>query len=474
MSQPTPSIPGRLDKTRRQLRTRSTKDLRNIVFAACIGIAIGAVSLFSPWLGLAAVVGVMIALASLSRPVILAYVMIAATVLASGMPRDELVPLLRPNEAVLALSFGLIIPTLLFAPRRARSSLRLVDLAMALYVLGVTILPAMVYLLRGLAFTTEDVMILVAPVQYVMLYVIFKYALASEQERRNIAYAMLIGGSVVAILGLLQAAEVPFVVNFLRTWYPSSHLRQAEEYGRVTSIVAGWNVFGILMMICLLLVRSLYMTGIRHSRMGRIIIWTSAGLCAAALLASGSFAGIIGLGIGLLVIGRFDGQNIQRILLIGVLLVFAGFLLQPILADRLAFQYREGNSIIPQTLLYRFELWEAIFIPAIRKYGLLGLQPDFAEAFEWGYAESQYFYLLLRSGLISLLGHLAWMGLLLVWLYRRVRASEGFSRGMALAAFSLLVVLAIAGLTNSVFSFSGAVDYLWILLGIVASQERLA
>src|SRR5690606_992764 len=150
------------------------------------------------------------------------------------------------------------------------------------------------------------------------------------------------------------------------------------------------------------------------------------------------------------------------------------FLLQPILADRLAFQYREGNSIIPQTLLYRFELWEAIFIPAIRKYGLLGLQPDFAEAFEWGYAESQYFYLLLRSGLISLLGHLAWMGLLLVWLYRRVRASEGFSRGMALAAFSSLVVLAIAGRTNSVFSFSGAVDYLWILLGIVASQERLA
>lgn len=474
MSQSTPSIPSTLSKTRRKLRARSTKDLRNTVFAILIGIAIGAVSLFSPWLGLAAVVGVIIAVASLSRPVILAYIMVAATVLASGMPRDELVPLFRPNEALLALSFGLVIPTLLFASRRARSSLRLVDLAMALFVLGMTVLPAMVYVLRGVPLVADDVMNLVAPVQYFMLYLIFKYALSTEQERRNIIYAMLIGGSVVAIFGLLQAADVPFVVDFLQRWYPSSHLRQAEEYGRVTSIVAGWNVFGILMMICLLLVRSLYTTGMRHSRVAKIIIWSSAALCAAALLASGSFAGLLGLGIGLIVIGRFDGQNIQRLLLIGILLAFAAFLLQPILEDRLAFQYREGNSIIPQTLLYRFELWETIFIPAIKKYGLYGLQPNFAEAFDWGYAESQYFYLLLRSGLLSLLGHLAWASLLLIWLYRRIRDSEGFRMSMALATFSVLVVLSIAGVTNSVFTFSGAVDYLWILLGVVASQERLA
>jgi len=38
----------------------------------------------------------------------------------------------------------------------------------------------------------------------------------------------------------------------------------------------------------------------------------------------------------------------------------------------------------------------------------------------------------------------------------------------------VLVVLTIAGITNEVFSFSGAVDYLWILLGIAASTERMA
>src|SRR5690554_1313004 len=139
-----------------------------------------------------------------------------------------------------------------------------------------------------------------------MLYVIFYYALAIDQERRNIDYDILKCDPVDTIFRIQHTAEVAFVSRFQRTYYVSRHLCQAEEYGRVTSIVAGWNVFGILMMICLLLVRSLYMTGIRHSRMGRIIIWTSAGLCAAALLASGSFAGIIGLGIGLLVIGRFD------------------------------------------------------------------------------------------------------------------------------------------------------------------------
>lgn len=475
MSQSTQSGPNSPAGPLQQLfENKSALTARNALLAAFAGLAIGLLSMVSPWLGLIAVIAIGFGLAALSRPMILGYAMIIATVLASGMPRGGLVPYLRPNEAVMVLVVGLSIPVMLFSRRRASRSLRTLDLAIALFLLGVVLLPAAFYLLRGETLLLEDVMVLAAPAQYVLLYVVFQYIPTTEQDRRNLVYLMLIGGSVVAAIGLLQALRLPFIDQFLQTWYPSNHLDQAQEYGRVTSIVPGWNVFGVLMMINLLVVRSLYISGVKHSEAGRIIVLAAAALCGAALLASGSFAGIIGLGIGLLLIGRFDHQNIQRVLLIGIILVVAGFLLRSFLAERIAFQFGQGDSLIPQTLQYRFELWESIFIPAVREYGVWGLSPDFSDVFRWDYAESQYLYLLLRSGIVSLAGHLLWAGITIVWLYSRIRESFGFTKSVGLSALAVLVVLSIAGITNEVFSFSGAVDYLWILLGIFASTERLA
>jgi len=76
--------------------------------------------------------------------------------------------------------------------------------------------------------------------------------------------------------------------------------------------------------------------------------------------------------------------------------------------------------------------------------------------------------------MVSLVGHLLWAGITIAWLYRRVRENFGISRSVIVSALAVLVVLTIAGITNEVFSFSGAVDYLWILLGIAASTERMA
>ena len=475
MLQFTDSLHVGLLRARRWLaRTWSTTSAKNVIFGVAAGLLIGLLSLYSPWLGLIAVVGVVFALASLSRPMVLAYTMIAATALTSGMPRGRLVPLLRPNEAAMVLVTALAVPAILFSRKRAKPALRAMDGAMLLYVVTTVLAPAAVYIIRGIELTQGDIMALVAPAQYLLLYVVFQYLPDTDEDRRRLTLMIMISAAIVALIGLLQAARIGFVVDFLNAWYPSSHLRQALEYNRVTSIVSGWNVFGILMMMNLLIVRATFITGVRLSPAEKVIVWASAGLSAAALLASGSFAGIIGLGIGLLIVGRFDQQNFQRLLLLGVLLALAAVALWPIIAERLAFQYREGNSIVPQTLLYRFELWGTTFIPAIREYGLWGLVPDFSEAFDWGYAESQYFYLLLRSGLISLLGHLIWTFIVVLWLYERVIAYRGFARTISLSALAILIVLTVAGLTNSVFSFSGAIDYLWILLGLVASRERAA
>src|SRR5690554_3462277 len=475
MSQSTESGSTPLARTVQRLaEDKSWLSTRNSILAVLAGLVIGLLSLYSPWVGLGVVVALAFVLAALTKPVILGYAMIIATVIASGMPRDRIVPLLRPNEAAMVIVFVLSLPIILFSPRHVSRRLRTLDLGMALFLLGMVLLPAAFYLLRGETLLLQDVMALAAPAQYVLLYVVFQYIPTSEKDRQRLVYLMLIGGAVVAAIGLMQAARLPFIEGFLQTWYPSSHLDQAREYGRVTSIVPGWNVFGILMMINLLIVRSLYISGVKLSRPGRLIVWIAAGLCGAGLLASGSFAGIIGLGIGILIIGRFDRQNFQRVLLLGILLALAAFVLRSFIAEQIDFQFGQGNSLIPQTLQYRFELWESTFIPAVREHGIWRLSPDFSDVFQWDYAESQYLYLLLRSGMVSLVGHLLWAGITIAWLYRRVRENFGISRSVIVSALAVLVALTIAGITNEVFSFSGAVDYLWILLGIAASTERVA
>jgi hypothetical protein len=63
---------------------------------------------------------------------------------------------------------------------------------------------------------------------------------------------------------------------------------------------------------------------------------------------------------------------------------------------------------------------------------------------------------------------------MLRWLHRRFTASQGLSRAIAASAFSILVMMSLGGLTNAVFYFSGAADFMWILFGLVVNSEETA
>jgi len=43
------------------------------------------------------------------------------------------------------------------------------------------------------------------------------------------------------------------------------------------------------------------------------------------------------------------------------------------------------------------------------------------------------------------------------------------TRPLGIALFALLTVLSLMGITNEVFTNSGAVDYMWMLVGLIAA-----
>jgi len=371
-------------------------------------------------------------------------------------------------------SVAIVFFIILANKQRPMANLRYGIIAFVLYIPGLVFIPFGVYLLRGTSLAVRDIFWLVAPLQYFLLFFVFAIVPEREAERRRLVLWMLICASIVAIVGLAQAAQLGPAIKLLKNWYPSDHL---ESGGRLTSLMGAWNSLGILLMSVLLINWAILPT--IKGNISRGIVLGAMGICAVCLIGSGSFAGIGGviMGVGVIEILWQRGVRIVPIFILSLGVVAIIFLLlqpvlQPLVQSRLDYQFGGGGST-PQTLSYRFIVWRDVFLPPIRENFPWPVHPTVPASYTWHIEESQYIMLLFRLGLTGLLSHLAWVGLTLAWLSRRFRQSEGFLRGITISVLAILIVLTVDGLTNAVFTFAGTMDYLWILLGLIANSQEI-
>lgn len=448
--------------------------LVSVGLAVLVGVAVGGASLVSPFASIALIVALVGLVVLAPRPILLCYMVIAAIAFTSAMQRGDLLPLLVPNEAMLVVAFGFGI-LYVWANRVGRRLPGMLLAGIAVMVLGTVLIPTFSYVIRGYSLSTSEIFSLFAPLQYLLLFWLFAYIPQSDAQRRNIIQLLFLCSSVISLVGLLQAAGIDAVVSFLQTWYPSGHLEDAAEAGRVTSLLGTWNTLGTFLMLNLLLLAALQNE--KHPRLHQINMIVCLGLSFVCLIASGSYASLFGLAMGFVIIKLFDPRGLKALLPVFIIGVIGVIALLPLISERFMAQFfstaiTENEGIIPQTLVYRFRVWEEIYIPIIMRDPWWGINPTFANV-SFAYAESQYLFLLFRSGVISLVAHLAWIGIWLVWLYDFARSSSGMSRMIAVTIFTNLIVLSIMGWTNPVFTYSGSIDYLWILLGLVVNSREV-
>lgn len=443
------------------------KGQNQFILICFYGLGIGILVLVSPWLGLAAVIGLLFLLVILSRPVYLCYLVILATVFTSGMGRGRIIPYLVPNEVVLGLVSIMALPAILInnQPRSSTNS-GSITTGIVILLAGTSIFPLLIYFARGVGLSVSELFSLIAPLQYALVYLVFRYLPLTEAEVRSIVRLMLVSAAVVGIVGLLQTMRLGFILNFLNTWYPSSHQETALSYGRVSSVLGAWNSLGTFLMLNLIILRAVSI--LQPALMNRVIFFLIAASGAGCLIASGSYASLVGLALGFFLFELFDRRGRTTMVFLFLIIPILAFLLRDNIMARFAFQTRYGG-LIPATLAFRFQLWESVFWPIIRKTWLWGFHPIIPSTVAWQYAESQYITLLIRSGIFSLLAHLFWVGLTLVWLYKNIRASDDFRRSLSISVFIMLVVLSIMAVTNAVFYYSSVSEYLWISLGLIGS-----
>ncbi|MCA9911345.1 MAG: hypothetical protein KC519_21980, partial [Anaerolineae bacterium] len=345
--------------------------------------------------------------------------------------------------------------------------------ALALYIVGTSILPTVLFMLRGFKMGIGDMFGLIAPVQYLVVLWLFSNLPKNDDERMETLQVMYLGITMVSLSTIGQFLGVGFVDALIFRFYPSIQTETAAEYGRVTSILNAWNSLGNFLMIVLLLIILTY--PLAKKRWHRYNMIAAGGLGALAFFLSGSFASIGGLLIAFLITRYFDRRGMKQMLYFAAALVVLGVIMAPIISTRLEYQFGSGgssNSIVPQTLSHRFKLWETLFFPALERNNnwIWGITPNLASSgiFTWGWTENQYLYLLIRSGVISLIAHLAWMAMMMLWLYRKMKRSKvgTLSFALTLGSFALMATLGVMGMTNEVFTNSGSIDYYWMLLGL--------
>ncbi|MGQ0483544.1 MAG: hypothetical protein ACT4O0_21270 [Pseudonocardia sp.] len=139
----------------------------------------------------------------------------------AGIPRDELIPLVRPNEAVLAiLMAGALLGAFLRYLRGDEirpTFYPLVDIPLAVFLLMATIWPLASLLMRGGIPTGTEYASMLPMTKLVALYFMVRYTIFTEPQIMRCIRFIVWPGATVAMIAILQTLSFGPVIALLST-----------------------------------------------------------------------------------------------------------------------------------------------------------------------------------------------------------------------------------------------------------------
>jgi hypothetical protein len=440
---------------------------------ASIGLAAAAAVLLTwqPALALAgAAAGALVLVATLHPPAA-AYILLGITPLVAGIDRDALIPLLRPNEAlILLMAVPVVVRGAVHMTSGRASRLRVTGLDVTLVVLAVTssVLPLCWMAARHHDITQDDVLYALTVWKYFLLYVIVRSSVRTESEVHRCLWISMTVASVVAAIGVLQALQLFGVPGLLAHYYAPFGDEAALEINRGTSTLASSFAMADVMTFNLAISAGWLARG---GRPRGVLIGLSV-LFVVGTLGSGQFSGVLGLLIGLLAVGVLTRTLTRGAVATAPLLLAGGAVMQPVLQARLA--AFSTDSGLPSSWLARLDNLRRFFWPELAHYNwVLGVRPStrvpapHAEWWrEWVWIESGHTWLLWNGGIPLFAAFFAflWAGL-----RRTARVARERTDAIGVAAIATFAALAVVGVLTTFdphLTLRGTADLLFALLAL--------
>jgi len=440
------------------------------ILGACL--VLGAAVAVLPW---PTVLGLLVASTVVAivvvHPPAAGYLLLAITPLVAGIDRGAGVPFLRPTEALAALvGAGLLGRGVLLALRSGVPALRpsTMDISIAALLVTGSILPFLWMLARGIEVTSDDLLYGLVLWKFFGIYLIFRFSIKTEPEARRCLWIVMITGSLVAVIAMMQAMGVHPVTAFVSRYY--------SQYGDSTAALnsRGGATFGLPIALADFMLLDLAVAAgfLLSSRERRPTLFLLAGLFVGGVFASAEFSALIGLLVAVIALAIIARRR-AIVLYILPALCLAVFVLRPVIEQRLlGFQSVSG---LPVSWTGRLHNLTSYFWPELfsNDHFLLGVRlsarvvvPTQITGYVW--IESGYTWLLWSGGIPFLLAFCWFVG---VGIRRGVAEARTHADAVGiagLAAATGLSVVAVLMLFDPHLTYRGAADVLFAMLALMA------
>jgi lipopolysaccharide/colanic/teichoic acid biosynthesis glycosyltransferase len=420
---------------------------------------------------------VLAGLAAVALVVLVAYLPVIAvpiylTVLPflAGIERDALLPLVRPNEALLVLLVGGA--ALGGVVRLGRGDAvpwrpHPLDAPLLTFALVATVWPPLSLLVRGTAPTVAELAALMPVVKLAGLFLLARLTLQGTADVARCLRIVVRTAAAVAVIAVLQTLQVAPVISLLESVWPVTDAAE-DVLERGTTTFASPIVTGDYVLIGLVILVCGAVRGLVGRRESRIL----AAVLAAGLLAAAQFSVWIAASVvAVLLLWRVPPlRRVARRL--WPLLVVVAAVGAPAVLGRLA-AFGSGAGV-PDSWLGRWDNLTTFYLPRFEPLTvLLGVSPDpvLAAPETWRdviYLESGYLELLWVGG-VPLLAAFVWLS------FRVLRASAILGRRddpHGAAAQSLEIIwwyVLVLSVVDPHLTLRGTGDVLAVLLAVVAA-----
>lgn len=445
-----------------------------VVAALVAAVALGVIACLAPLpavlVAAAVALGALVAL----RPPLAAYLLIGLTPLLVGIDRGRIVPVLRPNEALLVICAAALLARGVWNVRTGqlwRPGLGLIATSLVAMAVSNSVVPLLAMALRGTPISSDDLSYALVLWKYLALYGVIRVGIRTEAEARRCLWTSIAAAGVVAVLAIAQSLELLGVEDFLATWYAPFGDSSIVSSNRGTATLGLAAATADLMIFNLGLVAGFWR--IRGAR--RWLLSGLAALMVAGTLACGQFSSTLGLVVAIVAIGMVFRRSDVPVTLV-LLAVAAAWPLRLVIAKRLSgFDQASG---LPESWVGRLNNLQNYFWPRLFSDDnfLLGVQPSArvpspqSLALPWVWIESGYTWLLWGGGVPLLAGFVLFVWVAVRSSWRMTQRPDAWGV-CATAVFVAVPVVAVLMVFDPHITYRGSGDLLFMLLAVLATGE---
>lgn len=400
------------------------------------------------------------------------YTYLATLPFLAGISRDALLPLVRPNEALLALLLaGVVTGSYLRFVRGDEVAFRLgpLDAPLAVFVVCATLWPVAWLLLRGQAPEMGELAALLPICKLVGLLVLVRTTIRTDIQLLRMARIVTWTAAVIGVIAVLQTAKVAPVVTVLSSFWLDPERDPSELVERGSTTLASPIATGDYVVLGLALLLALAVRGL----VGRRELVVLGLPLAAGVLAAGQFSTYAAAGV--VAMGMLRLHPPLRRLAVRMLpaLAVASLIGLPALLSRLS-EFGDGFGV-PRSWLGRWDNLTNFYLPALGDGSwVLGRSPDSVLAAPETWREEiylEYGYLqFLWVGGLPLLIAFCWLSVAVFRYARRVAARPDVAGAFGSALWAAWWMVLVLSVIDIHLVLRGAGELLFIGLAVVSGR----